>query len=132
MSGATNETGSDHFDIPAVKAPAGTDDLARREFEAIISGRDIDAEADERDHDRFQRIAEAASYLAIALICTVAILLIAAIAVCGIHLLAPEGWTWLDAMRLEKLKDILFSGTLAASMTALGRYIFRRRCVHGE
>ena len=81
MSEAINETGSVHFDIPAVNTPAGTDDLARREFEAIISGRVIDAEADKRDHDRFQRIADAASYLAIALIYTVAIFLIAAIAV---------------------------------------------------
>ncbi|MBO6505037.1 MAG: hypothetical protein JJ850_16415 [Kordiimonadaceae bacterium] len=87
----------------------------------------IKKDAETKDHGRKQNILDELSFL------SKWFLRLAALLVAGMfftwiwHMVTPACWHWLGQAQADKIKDLLFSGALSASLTLLGSMLYKKQ-----
>jgi hypothetical protein len=84
-------------------------ELARRESDAITSGKDLQAESDKNQHGRREAARDLVGKVFNIGVVIAGAWLIAIVTIWAYHLVAPDSAVWLSEERLQDIKQILTS-----------------------
>jgi hypothetical protein len=94
-----------------------TDSLAIQEDQFFNFGRDLETEAAESEHDRFQKFRESFNCIAIWMLYVFALLFVAGMFSIAWHLMMPESCHYLSLSQQDKLHTIVSSALFSSIAT---------------
>jgi len=115
--------GSDLRKIPDPPVQSDSTDRAATQEQKAILGESYEEDRRRQDHHRTQGIKNVAYYGLAALVWFGVLLILMVATVWAFHILAPEHWRWLGKDEIDRLQGLLFSSSLAAAVTLIGKKV---------
>lgn len=109
---------------PAPPKENGSDEMAAKEFEAFNSGRNLEQERLEDDHDQKKVTRQVLAWVIRILIVAAGLALIAGLSIWAYHLLAPPCWRWLSSDEINQIQHLVTSALLGMVASEYARRLF--------
>jgi hypothetical protein len=113
------KSGSATKTVPTPEIPPPPSDNKASKEALAIANDDYQGEGEKADHERQQRLKQAAHYAVIFVMVAWVLIYVSFVGVWAFHMLVPKAYRFLDANELNDIKSIVLSGAIAAVM---GRY----------